>query len=125
MSGIARSPIIIATIPKRRSSLKKLALMIADIIPRKLPGGMKENRMDFGILDRMRIKEEVKFMLSFKKRRTGLVTKELNCPQKVRHKIQIKRHRGLSFCERQKASPLALSGFCGCCNKQGGRSALA
>ena len=63
--------------PEKAKLVKKLALMITDNIPRKLPGGMKENHMDFWILDRMLTKEEVKFMLSFKKRRTGLVTKEL------------------------------------------------
>ncbi len=63
--------------PEKAKLLKKLALMITDNIPRKLPGGMKENHMDFWILDRLLTKEEVKFLLSFKKRRTGLVTKEL------------------------------------------------
>ncbi len=63
--------------PEKAKLVKKLALMITDNIPRKLPGGMKENHMDFWILDRMLTKEEVKFMLSFQKRRTGLVTKEL------------------------------------------------
>lgn len=63
--------------PEKAKLVKKLALMITDNIPRKLPGGMKENHMDFWILDRMLTKDEVKFMLSFKKRRIGLVTKEL------------------------------------------------
>ena len=63
--------------PEKAKLVKKLALMITDNIPRKLPGGMKENHMDFWILDRLLTKDEVKFMLSFKKRRTGLVTKEL------------------------------------------------
>ena len=63
--------------PEKAELVRKLALMITDNIPRKLPGGMKENHMDFWILDRLLTKEEVKFMLSFKKRRTGLVTKEL------------------------------------------------
>ena len=63
--------------PEKAKLIKKLALMITDNIPRKLPGGMKENHMDFWILDRLLTKDEVKFMLSFKKRRTGLVTKEL------------------------------------------------
>ena len=63
--------------PEKAKLIKKLALMITDNIPRKLPGGMKENHMDFWILDRLLTKEEVKFLLSFKKRRVGLVTKEL------------------------------------------------
>ena len=63
--------------PEKAKLVKKLALMITDNIPRKLPGGMKENHMDFWILDRLLTKEEVKFMLSFKARRKGLVTKEL------------------------------------------------
>ena len=63
--------------PEKKKLVKKLALMITDNIPRKLPGGMKENHMDFWILDRLLTKEEVKFMLSFKKRRFGLTTKEL------------------------------------------------
>ena len=63
--------------PEKKKLVKKLAVMITDNIPRKLPGGMKENHMDFWILDRLLTKDEVKFMLSFKKRRTGLTTKEL------------------------------------------------
>ena len=63
--------------PEKAKLLKKLAVMITDNIPRKLPGGMKENLMDFWILDRMLTKDEVKFMLSFKKRRVGKTTKEL------------------------------------------------
>ena len=63
--------------PEKRMLLKKLAVMITDNIPRKLPGGMHENHMDFWILDNMLTKEEVRFMLSFKKRRVGLTTKEL------------------------------------------------
>ena len=55
----------------------KLARMITDNIPRKLPGAMHENHMDFWILDRLLTKREVAFMLSFKKRRVGLTTAEL------------------------------------------------
>ncbi|MBQ1407482.1 MAG: FAD-dependent oxidoreductase [Eubacterium sp.] len=65
------------TDPEKKKLVKKLAVMITDNIPRKLPGGMKENHMDFWILDRLLTKEEVKFMLSFKKRRTGKTTAEL------------------------------------------------
>ncbi len=65
------------TDPEKKKLVKKLALMITDNIPRKLPGGMKENHMDFWILDRLLTKDEVRFMLSFKKRRTGLTTAEL------------------------------------------------
>ena len=63
--------------PEKTKLVKKLAVMITDNIPRKLPGGMKENHMDFWILDRLLTKDEVRFMLSFKKRRTGLTAKEL------------------------------------------------
>ena len=63
--------------PEKKKLVMKLARMITDNIPRKLPGGMHENHMDFWILDRMLTKEEVKFMLSFKKRRVGRTTKEL------------------------------------------------
>ncbi|MBP3868343.1 MAG: FAD-dependent oxidoreductase [Solobacterium sp.] len=63
--------------PEKKELVMKLARMITDNIPRKLPGGMHENHMDFWILDRMLTKEEVKFMLSFRKRRVGRTTKEL------------------------------------------------
>ena len=63
--------------PEKQQLVIKLARMITDNIPRKLPGGMHENHMDFWILDRMLTKDEVKFMLSFKKRRVGRTTKEL------------------------------------------------
>ena len=63
--------------PEKEKLVKKLAVLITDNIPRKLPGGMKENHMDFWILDRMLTKDEVLFMLSFKKRRSPLTTKEL------------------------------------------------
>ena len=63
--------------PEKAKLVKKLAVLITDNIPRKLPGGMKENHMDFWILDRLLTKDEVKFMLSFKKRRVGLTTKEI------------------------------------------------
>ena len=63
--------------PEKAKLVKKLAVMITDSIPRKLPGGMKENHMDFWILDRLLTKEEVVFLLSFKKRRVGYTTKEL------------------------------------------------
>ena len=63
--------------PEKAKLVKKLALLITDNIPRKLPGGMKENHMDFWILDQLLTKDEVRFMLSFKKRRVGLTTKEI------------------------------------------------
>ena len=77
--------------PEKAELVKKLAVLITDNIPRKLPGGMKENHMDFWILDRMLTKQEVRFMLSFKKRRVGLTTKELakrnNLPVRKTQKI--------------------------------------
>ena len=77
--------------PEKAALVKKLAVMITDNIPRKLPGGMKENHMDFWILDRLLTKQEVRFMLSFKKRRVGLTTKELakrnNLPVRKTQKI--------------------------------------
>ncbi len=63
--------------PEKAKLVKKLAVMITDSIPRKLPGKMKENHMDFWILDRLLTKEEVRFMLSFKVRRVGCTTAEL------------------------------------------------
>jgi len=63
--------------PVKRKMVMKLARMITDNIPRKLPGAMHENHMDFWILDRLLTKREVAFMLSFKKRRAGLTTAEL------------------------------------------------
>ncbi len=63
--------------PEKKELVMKLARMITDNIPRKLSGGMHENHMDFWILDRLLTKEEVKFMISFKKRRVGRTTKEL------------------------------------------------
>ena len=63
--------------PVKRKMVMKLARMITDNIPRKLPGGMHENHMDFWILDRLLTKREIAFLLSFKKRRVGLTTKEL------------------------------------------------
>ncbi|RRF97071.1 MAG: FAD-dependent oxidoreductase [Lachnospiraceae bacterium] len=63
--------------PEKRELVKKLAVMITDNIPRKMPGGMHENHMDFWILDRLLTKDEVRFMLRFKKRRVGVTTKEL------------------------------------------------
>ena len=77
--------------PEKAALVKKLAVMITDNIPRKLPGGMKENHMDFWILDRLLTKQEVRFMLSFRKRRVGLTTKELakrnNLPVRKTQKI--------------------------------------
>ena len=63
--------------PVKKKMVMKLARMITDNIPRKLPGAMHENHMDFWILDRLLTKREVAFMLSFKKRRVGLTTAEL------------------------------------------------
>jgi NADPH-dependent glutamate synthase beta subunit-like oxidoreductase len=64
--------------PEKRELVRKLAVMITDSIPRKMPGGMHENHMDFWILDRLLTKDEVRFMLSFRKRRVGLTTLELS-----------------------------------------------
>ena len=64
--------------PEKKEIVMKLARMCTDNIPRKMPGGMHENHMDFWILDRMLTKEEAKFMLSFKKLRTGYTTTELS-----------------------------------------------
>ncbi len=63
--------------PEKKELVIRLAQMITDNIPRKLPGGMHENHMDFWILDRLLTKEEIKFMISFRKRRVGRTTKEL------------------------------------------------
>ena len=63
--------------PEKAKLVKQLAVLITDSIPRKLPGALKENHMDFWILDRLLTKDEVRFMLSFKQRRVGLTTPEL------------------------------------------------
>ena len=63
--------------PEKKKLIEKLAVMITDNIPRKLPGKLKENHMDFWILDRLLTKDEIRFMLSFKKRRSGKTAKEL------------------------------------------------
>ncbi len=63
--------------PEKKELTMKLAQLITDSIPRKLKGGMKENHMDFWILDRLLTKDEVRFMLSFEKRRTPYTTAEL------------------------------------------------
>ena len=39
--------------PIKKKMVMKLARMITDNIPRKLPGAMHENHMDFWILDRL------------------------------------------------------------------------
>ena len=94
--------------PEKAKLVKKLARMITDNIPRKLPGGMKENHMDFWILDRLLTKDEVKFMLSFKKRRTGYVTKELaqmnNMSEEEAQKV-IDRLIGIGILEQNRDNP--------------------
>ena len=64
--------------PEKRELVRKLAVLITDSIPRKMPGGMHENHMDFWILDQLLTKDEVRFMLSFRKRRVGLTALELS-----------------------------------------------
>ena len=94
--------------PEKAKLVKKLARMITDNIPRKLPGGMKENHMDFWILDRLLTKDEVKFMLSFKKRRTGYVTKELaqmnNMSEEETQKV-IDKLIGIGILEQNRDNP--------------------
>ena len=94
--------------PEKAKLVKKLARMITDNIPRKLPGGMKENHMDFWILDRLLTKDEVKFMLSFKKRRTGYVTKELaqmnNMSEEETQKV-IDKLIGIGILEQNRNNP--------------------
>jgi hypothetical protein len=63
--------------PEKKKLVEKLGKMITDSLDRKIPGGMKENHFDFWILDRLLTLEEVKFMLSFKKRRVGYTTRQL------------------------------------------------
>jgi len=62
--------------PEKARLIRKLGAMITDVIPRRLPGGIKENNVDFWILDRLLTKDEVKFMLSFRKRRVPYTMKE-------------------------------------------------
>ena len=73
--------------PEKKKLVEKLGRMITDSLDRKLPGGLKENHFDFWILDRLLTKEEVRFMLSFKKRRVGHTTRELA----VRNKMSMQR----------------------------------
>lgn len=61
--------------PEKKKLITKLAKMITDNIPRQIH--MKENYMDFWILDRMLTKEEARFMLSFRKKCTPATTAEL------------------------------------------------
>ena len=63
--------------PEKKKLIEKLSKMITDSLDRKIPGGLKENHFDFWILDRLLTKEEVRFMLSFKKRRVGYTTRQL------------------------------------------------
>jgi len=72
--------------PVKKKLVMKLARMITDNIPRKLPGGMHENHMDFWILDRLLTKREIVFLLSFKKRRVGLTTAELAARNRISEK---------------------------------------
>ena len=72
--------------PVKKKMVMKLARMITDNIPRKLPGGMHENHMDFWILDRLLTKREIAFLLSFKKRRVGLTTAELAARNNISEK---------------------------------------
>ena len=94
--------------PEKKKLVTKLAVMITDNIPRKLPGGMKENHMDFWILDRLLSKEEVKFMLSFKKRRVGYTTAELaernNMSVEETQKV-IDRLIGIGILEQNRDNP--------------------
>ena len=62
--------------PEKAKLVKKLAKMITDYIPRQV-GPVHENNVDFWILDRLLTKEEVKFMLSFKKKRTPYTMTQL------------------------------------------------
>ena len=72
--------------PVKKKLVMKLARMITDNIPRKLPGGMHENHMDFWILDRLLTKREIVFLLSFKKRRVGLTTAALAARNRISEK---------------------------------------
>lgn len=61
--------------PEKKKIIKKLANIITDNTPRTF--NMKENYMDFWILDRMLTKEEAKFMLAFKKKRVPATVEQM------------------------------------------------
>ncbi len=62
--------------PVRRKKVAKLGQMITDYIPRQI-GGVKENNVDFWIIDRLLTDEEIDFMLSFKKKRVPYTAEQL------------------------------------------------
>jgi NADPH-dependent glutamate synthase beta subunit-like oxidoreductase len=62
--------------PEKAKLVAKLGRMITDYIPRQL-GGVKPNNVDFWILDRLLTKDEVKFMLSFRKKRVPYTMEQL------------------------------------------------
>ncbi len=62
--------------PEKAKLIKKLGRMITDYIPRQVKG-VQENNVDFWILDRLLTKDEVKFMLSFKKKRVPYTMEQL------------------------------------------------
>jgi len=62
--------------PEKEELVKKLGRMITDVIARQIKG-VQPNNVDFWILDRLLTKEEVRFMLSFKKKRVPYTMEQL------------------------------------------------
>ena len=60
--------------PEKAALLKRLVAMITSDMDLNSPSKVQENDPDFWLLDRLLTKDEVKFMLSFKKKRTVKLT---------------------------------------------------
>ncbi len=64
----------VVTDPEKDELVKKLACMITDDISIRFPSQITTDLPDYWILDRLLTKEQVKFMLTFKKKRTVKLT---------------------------------------------------
>ena len=62
--------------PEKLALIKQLVCMISDDMDLSKPQKVHENEPDVWLLDRMLTKDEVKFMLSFKKKRVVKLTAE-------------------------------------------------
>ena len=60
--------------PEKDELVRKLACMITDDIALRTPKSIAPDYPDYWILDRLLTKEQVKFMLSFKKKRVAKLT---------------------------------------------------
>ena len=64
----------VVTDPEKDELVKKLACLITDDISIRSPKQVTPDLPDYWILDRLLTKEQVRFMLSFKKKRTVKLT---------------------------------------------------